>query len=52
MKSTEPWSDEYYVLDMEDSMTGVGFEDYKYVVTDPRHSTYYARKPGKAAGMK
>jgi len=45
MKSTEPWSDQYYSLNMQVMIESVGFEQFKYVVTDPRHSTYYATKP-------
>lgn len=44
MKSTEPWSDEYYTLDVEGLLQTVGFD---YLVTrpsDPRHRTIVARK--------
>lgn len=44
MKSTEPWSDEYYTLDVEATLAAVGF-DYKITVaSDPRHRTILACK--------
>mmetsp|Transcript_37427 Transcript_37427/g.49308 ORF Transcript_37427/g.49308 Transcript_37427/m.49308 type:complete len:404 (-) Transcript_37427:205-1416(-) len=52
MKSTEPWSDQYYILDMEEEMRTAGFVNFKYVVTDPRHSTYYAQKAAKIDNIK
>ena len=45
MKSTEPWSDEYYVLDMEALLRDVGFERVSSVCSDPRHRTVMASKP-------
>jgi ubiquinone/menaquinone biosynthesis C-methylase UbiE len=45
MKSTEPWSDEYYVFDLETSMREAGFVDVTSVSTDPRHRTVMGRKP-------
>ena len=45
MKSTEPWSDEYYVLDMEALLRDVGFEHVSSVQSDPRHRTVMATKP-------
>eukprot|EP01041_Mallomonas_annulata_P002608 gene2608-5099_t len=45
MKSTEPFSDEYYAMDLEYILTAIGYKD---VVTDevtPRHRTILARKP-------
>lgn len=44
MKSTEPWSDEYYTFDMEAAMQSVGFEVITTVASDPRHRTIVARK--------
>jgi ubiquinone/menaquinone biosynthesis C-methylase UbiE len=45
MKSTEPWSDDYYTFDIEESLQTVGFEYLKTVASDPRHRTIVARKP-------
>ena len=39
MKSTEPWSDEYYVLDLEEVMRDAGLQDVVTVASDPRHRT-------------
>jgi len=47
MKSTEPWSDEYYVFDLESALRDAGFEDVCTVETDPRHRTVLAHKPLK-----
>lgn len=45
MKSTEPWSDDYYTLDVEATMQAVGFEHVVTVPSDPRHRTIVGRKP-------
>lgn len=45
MKSTEPFSDEYFTLDMERMLEKGGFERVKTVATDPRHRTILATKP-------
>jgi ubiquinone/menaquinone biosynthesis C-methylase UbiE len=45
MKSTEPWSDEYYTFDVEGTLTGIGFEHCTTQASDPRHRTIIARKP-------
>lgn len=47
MKSTEPWSDEYYTFDVEKTLQTVGFEYLTTVPSDPRHRTIIARKPLK-----
>ena len=39
MKSTEPWSDEYYAFDVEACMEAAGFAGVRTVATDPRHRT-------------
>lgn len=44
MKSTEPWSDEYYTFDLEAALESVGFEKVVTVPSDPRHRTLVARK--------
>lgn len=44
MKSTEPWSDEYYTFDIEKSLHKIGFEKPKTFPSDPRHRTILARK--------
>lgn len=45
MKSTEPWSDDYYTFDLEGTLQAVGFEPPITVASDPRHRTIVARKP-------
>lgn len=49
MKATEPWSDQYYVFDLEAALRDVGFVDVRTVETDPRHRTVLARKPATDA---
>jgi SAM-dependent methyltransferase len=44
MKSTEPWSDDYYTFDVEGAMEEVGFSQVVTVPTDPRHRTIISRK--------
>jgi ubiquinone/menaquinone biosynthesis C-methylase UbiE len=44
MKSTEPWSDDYYTFDVEAAMQRVGFEHVITTASDPRHRTILARK--------
>ena len=44
MKSTEPWSDEYYMFDMEEALQKLGFEQLITVASDPRHRTIIGRK--------
>lgn len=44
MKSTEPWSDEYYTFEVEETLKNIGF-DYKITLeSDPRHRTMIAFK--------
>ena len=43
MKSTEPWSDDYYTFDLEAALVQAGFEPPVTVPTDPRHRTIVAR---------
>ncbi len=45
MKSTEPWSDDYYTFDVESALQEAGFENVVTVASDPRHRTIIARKP-------
>ncbi|KAH9622468.1 hypothetical protein KSS87_007972 [Heliosperma pusillum] len=45
MKSTEPFLDEYYLLDLEEAMREVGFTHVHTVLTDPRHRTITATVP-------
>ncbi len=45
MKSTEPWSDDYYTFDIESALQSVGFEYKITVASDPRHRTILAQKP-------
>ena len=44
MKSTEPHSDEYYVMDTESAMRAAGFDAVVTVPTDPRHRTVMGLK--------
>lgn len=46
MKSTEPWSDDYYTFDVEAALSTVGFASTVTVESDPRHRTIIARKAG------
>jgi ubiquinone/menaquinone biosynthesis C-methylase UbiE len=46
MKSTEPWSDDYYTFDVEAALTDAGFETPITVASDPRHRTIVAKKAG------
>ncbi|KAL8151106.1 hypothetical protein V2J09_020914 [Rumex salicifolius] len=45
MKSTEPFLDEYYLLDLESAIREVGFVNVKTILTDPRHRTVTATVP-------
>jgi ubiquinone/menaquinone biosynthesis C-methylase UbiE len=45
MKSTEPWSDEYYSFDLEAAMTDAGFERVYTVETDHRHRAVFGSVP-------
>lgn len=44
MKSTEPWSDDYYMFDIEGCLNAVGFNVLTTVASDPRHRTIVAQK--------
>ncbi len=44
MKSTEPWTDDYYTFDVEAALLEAGFEAISTVESDPRHRTITARK--------
>lgn len=43
MKSTEPWSDEYYTFNVEEALRKSGFEHLTTTPSDPRHRTLVAR---------
>ena len=45
MKSTEPWSDDYYTFDVETAIAQAGFEYKTTVPSDPRHRTIIGVKP-------
>ncbi len=45
LKSTEPYLDQYFVLDMEKTFTEVGFNQPTITVNSPRHRTIIATKP-------
>ena len=42
MKSTEPWSDDYYTFNVERALQEVGFNYQATVESDPRHRTIIA----------
>jgi ubiquinone/menaquinone biosynthesis C-methylase UbiE len=44
MKSTEPWSDDYYTFDLEAALVQAGFQPPVTEPSDPRHRTLVARK--------
>ncbi|MEM8546041.1 MAG: class I SAM-dependent methyltransferase, partial [Cyanobacteria bacterium P01_H01_bin.119] len=46
MKSTEPWSDDYYTFDVEAALSATGFINGVMTESDPRHRTLIAQKPG------
>lgn len=45
MKSTEPWSDDYYTFEVEETLQELGFDYRTTVASDPRHRTIVAFKP-------
>lgn len=45
MKCTEPFLDEYYLLDLENTMREAGFLNVTTILTDPRHRTVTATVP-------
>jgi ubiquinone/menaquinone biosynthesis C-methylase UbiE len=45
MKSTEPWSDDYYTFNVEAAMESVGFKHIATVASDPRHRTILGQTP-------
>ena len=44
MKSTEPWSDDYYTFDVEAALQEAGFNYQTTVASDPRHRTIIGTK--------
>jgi ubiquinone/menaquinone biosynthesis C-methylase UbiE len=48
MKSTEPWSDQYYVFNIEAALSRAGFTNVHTTDTDPRHRGIFATKPLKS----
>jgi ubiquinone/menaquinone biosynthesis C-methylase UbiE len=46
MKSTEPWSDDYYTFNVEAALPEIGFEHISTVASDPRHRTIIGIKSG------
>lgn len=44
MKSTEPWSDDYYTFNVEETLNQVGLSHIETIPTDPRHRTLIARR--------
>ena len=44
MKSTEPWSDDYYTFDVEAAIAQSGFNSIVTVASDPRHRTIIGKK--------
>jgi ubiquinone/menaquinone biosynthesis C-methylase UbiE len=45
MKSTEPWSDEYYSFDVEGAMRETGYSQVETVATDHRHRSVFGMAP-------
>ncbi|XP_057528094.1 uncharacterized protein LOC130806886 [Amaranthus tricolor] len=45
MKSTEPFLDEYYLIDLEATIREAGFVHVETILTDPRHRTVTATVP-------
>ncbi|MDC0833811.1 class I SAM-dependent methyltransferase [Geitlerinema sp. CS-897] len=45
LKSTEPYLDEYFALDIDCELTQIGFETPTTDINSPRHKTVIARKP-------
>lgn len=45
MKSTEPFLDEFYSLDLEETMRQAGFDNIRKTLTDPRHGTVTGTVP-------
>lgn len=45
MKSTEPWSDEYYQMDVEAALREIGFKEVVTEEADHRHRTILALEP-------
>jgi len=45
MKSTEPYSDQYYLMELEKEFEDAGFVVETSAQTDPRHRTVVAVKP-------
>jgi ubiquinone/menaquinone biosynthesis C-methylase UbiE len=43
LKSTEPWLDEYFSLDLEQTLTEAGFTNIKTIKNSPRHRTVMAQ---------
>jgi ubiquinone/menaquinone biosynthesis C-methylase UbiE len=44
MKSTEPWTDDYYTFDVEAALTEMGYDNQTTDASDPRHRTIIAIK--------
>lgn len=45
MKSTEPWSDDYYTFDVEGAVQAAGFSCQPTIASDPRHRAIIGIKP-------
>jgi hypothetical protein len=45
LKSTEPYLDEYFRLDLNQTLQASGFNSPTVVCNSPRHRTAIARKP-------
>ena len=48
MKSTEPWSDDYYTFNIEAALQEIGFDYKTTIASDPRHRTIIAMKPNSS----
>ena len=46
LKSTEPYLDQYFALDIKETFQSVGFEEPEIVESTPRHRAIVGKKPG------
>ena len=45
LKSTEPYIEQYFALDMEAALKAAGFHDLQIAACDPRHRVIACRRP-------
>ena len=44
LKSTEPYIEQYFALDMPEALTATGFEELQIAACDPRHRVIACRR--------